>query len=49
VAAAVREATAGRGADAVLPFDALPEALRLVAERRVIGRVALRSGPARPA
>ena len=32
---------------AVLPFEALPEALRLVAERRVIGRVALRcAGPA---
>jgi NADPH2:quinone reductase len=34
---------------AVLPFEALPEALRLVAERRVIGRVALTTGPARPA
>jgi NADPH2:quinone reductase len=34
---------------AVLPFESLVEALRLVAERRVIGRVALSCGPARPA
>jgi NADPH2:quinone reductase len=29
---------------AVLPFEALPDALALVAERRVVGRVALRTG-----
>jgi NADPH2:quinone reductase len=35
--------------DRVLPFEALPDALRLVAERRVIGRVALSIATAPPA
>ena len=31
---------------AVLPFEALPDALALIAQRRVVGRVALRTGSA---